>query len=154
VAPNLPSAPPGRIRFSFEPGQLVWGPYWGEDDLTETLTTEHAYDGTHALRVQVAPGRWAAVGTVHIDELHPGSVVTLHVWYEGQGEGKVCAFAQNTAQGIDWIQQSYLVLDAHDLPAWHTYSWTMPNIQVLGIGVQLTNTSTRPFVVLLDAVSW
>ena len=151
---NLRISPtPTLIRADFEGGPLRWGPFWNAPNVHEEITTEHAYHGTHAQRVQVGPGL-AAIGTTHIDGLHPGSVVTLHIWYSGQGSGRICPFVQDTRLLPEWVQQEDLELATQDRPGWRAYTWTMPDLPVHGIGIQLNNTGANDFVILLDAVTW
>jgi transcriptional regulator with XRE-family HTH domain len=148
------SPAPALVRYDFEdPKDPHWSAFWHSEDLTRSFSTEHHYDGTQALRLQVGPG-YTAVGTTSIDGLHPGGVVTIHIWYGGQGEGRICPWVEGTEYQFEWLRQNDLQLVPQVKPGWHTYRWTMPDIPVLGTGIQLNNSSANDFVVFLDAISW
>jgi hypothetical protein len=66
----------------------------------------------------------------------------------------ICPFLQDSSDRIEWIQVDDLTLASHDRAGWRTYSWTMPDVAVHGIGIQLNDTGDSDFVVLIDAVSW
>jgi len=137
----------------FKVGSL-WGMWWGYDWGVESVATSQAYDGKQSLQVRVT-GQYFAIGTKHIDGLAPGSTVTIHVWYGGQGSGYICPFVQDLAFHEQWIPQEPLYLAPSEKPGWHTYSWVIPTLTLNGTGFQLEKTSPRSdFVVLLDAVTW
>lgn len=161
IAPRPTAGPLGavatRVRVTFEGGFETkrdgWGPYWHPQNLVENLTTGHAFDGTQSLQVRVTGG-FAAIGTVYLQGLRPAGVVTVHIWYDGQGEGRICPFIQTTQTTIEWIAQPDLELTPSDWPGWRTYSWRIPDFKIKGTGIQLNDTGASDFVILLDTVSW
>lgn len=141
-------APSARV--SFEDGTDDWGPFWGGDKLSRTLTTQVAYDGTHSLLLTAGPGSDAcAIGTDRVPGLTAGAVVTLHVWFGGQGQGDLRPFVQDT--GYHEHFQSPTGLRGS---GWTTVSFTVPGVSVKGIGFQIDNTGGGNLVIALDAVDW
>jgi hypothetical protein len=156
-----PHAQQARIRADFETGfdtnRDGWAWWWPTSykSLPGDFTTDRAFHGTRSLRVRVPSGVTAAVGTIHLDGLKPASTVTAHIWYSGQGAGRICPFIQTPGAGaIEWIPQPDLQLTTADWPRWYTYSWTVPDSAVFGTGVGVVNSGATDFVILLDAVTW
>jgi serine/threonine protein kinase len=143
------TAPTTSYRMSFETGRENWGVFWGNHTHV-TTTDQTAYAGSHSLLVQVDASDGAqAVGTDAVGGLGAGSTVTLHVWYGGQGQGAVRPFVQDT----DYAEhvQAPRALRA---TGWTTVSFTVPDVSVKGIGVQIDDTGGGSLVVALDAVTW
>jgi hypothetical protein len=150
-----------QVRRSFEQADdpYTWGHAWGES-LPETITTAHAYDGTHSLRIQVSPGQITALSTsldanpANLDGLRPGGTVVAHIWYDGQGAGKICPFVQGSQGGASWIPVKELALTDESGHGWHDYTWRVPDTPFKGVGIQINNTGATDLVLFLDAVSW
>lgn len=138
-------------RVSFEDGDDDWGAFYGGDKLVHTVTTQVAYDGTHSLLLTTDPGNddACAIGTDRTPGLTAGAVVTLHIWYGGQGHGEIRPFVQDTH--YDNHFQSTTPLRA---TGWTTVTFTIPNIAFKGIGFQIDNTGSGNLVLALDAVNW
>jgi hypothetical protein len=66
----------------------------------------------------------------------------------------ISSVVQGSECQTEWLHQNDLYLVPQVRPGWHTYTWTMPDIPVLGTGIQLNNISASDFVVFLDAISW
>jgi hypothetical protein len=154
------SAPrPGRARVRvtfegrFDTNRNGWGPWWGIQNLAENITAGSAFQGTQSLEAGVTQGS-AAIGTTHLQGLRPGGVVTVHIRYDGQGEGRICPFIQTQQGTIEWIAQPDLELTASDWPGWRTISWRVPDLEIKGTGIQLNDTGASDFVIHLDSVSW
>jgi len=156
VAPAGPARQTGiaDVRYSFEqPTEWPWTPFARTGDVRYGVTSDAAADGSHSLKVLVGPGD-TRIGTTSVPELHPGSIVTIHVWYGGQGAGLICPFIQNTRSETEWVQVRSLTLAPSDDPGWRPYTWTMPADAAIAIGLQFHNTTANDFMVLLDEVSW
>jgi hypothetical protein len=162
TSPALGAATPApRARRSFEqPGDPhTWGYSWGERS-PETITTEHAYDGTHSLRIQVSRGQLAGTGTsvavnpANLDGLRPGGTVVAHIWYGGQGAGKICPFVLGSGGGALWVPVEEFALTEQSSHGWHDYAWRVPDTPFMGLGIQINNTGATDLVLFLDAISW
>ncbi len=158
---RAPQAQQARTRADFETGfdtdRDGWGWWWPAryKPLPGDFTTDHAFGGARSLRLRVPSGTTAAVGTIHLDGLKPASTVTVHLWYGGQGEGRICPFIQTPGGGtIEWVPRPDLELTTTDWPRWYTYSWTVPDSTIFGTGIELVNSGATDFVVLLDTVTW
>ncbi|MFD2417264.1 protein kinase domain-containing protein [Amycolatopsis pigmentata] len=144
-AASVPSA-----RVSFEDGDDDWSAFYGGDKLSHSVTTSVAYDGTHSLLLTAGSGSDAcAIGTDRIPGLAPGSMVTLHLYYSGQGQGDVRPFVQDT--GYHNHFQSPITLRG---TGWTTVTFTVPAMAIHGIGFQIDNTGRGNLVLALDAVNW
>ena len=164
LAPKSTLAPQGqqaRIRADFETGfdtnRDGWAWWWplSYKQLPGDFTADRAFHGSRSLRLRVPPETQAAVGTIHLDGLKPASTVTAHIWYGGQGEGRICPFIQTLGGGtIEWIPQPDLELTTTDRPRWYTVSWAVPDSSILGTGIEVVNSGATDFAVLLDAVTW
>jgi hypothetical protein len=110
-APRPPAAAPNlatTARFSFEDGADTWGPFWHPTNLQYSTTTQLAYDGTHSLLLDATPGaNPPAIGTDHISGLAPGMTVTLHLHYDGQGQGQIEPFVQDPKFNRHWPRGCY-----------------------------------------------
>jgi transcriptional regulator with XRE-family HTH domain len=144
--------PSSRTRYSFEETTAPWGIFWQGNELTPSITSQIAYDGSHALKLQVHPSSTPpAFGTTHIGGLRPGSMVTFHVWYGGQGHGRLLPFVQNTTYGTDWSHSPPLTLsDA----GWITYTWEVPAVPLRAIAFQLDTMGSETLIIALDAIAW
>ncbi len=151
-APAQPAVAP-TSRVSFENGTADWTGYWGKQKLAVNLTTQFAYDGTHALLATAGPGGDAcAVGSDTIPGVTAGTVVTLRVWYDGQGQGDIHPFVQDPSSTSHWAAPiiPLSVTASH----WSTVTFTVPNVPVHAIGFQIDNTGSGNLDVGLDAVNW
>jgi hypothetical protein len=154
--PTLRAAPviPTPARMSFEDDTDTWGPFWNGSQVSITTTTAVAYDGTHALWLHATPvhGQNTAVGTTHIDGLHAGMTVTLHVWYGGQGDGKVSPFIQ-AADDTPIFPPTSITLPR--ATGWTSLTFTIPaTVTPKGIGVQLDVNNGIDLDIAVDSVSW
>jgi hypothetical protein len=156
ISGPAPSSRP-RVRMSFEAGFRVgsrWAPWWRQDWVAEDLATNRGYDSKQSLQVRVT-GPYTAIGTNLTEGLMPGTKVTVHIWYGGQGSGYICPFGEDVQDTDHWIPQKPLQLTPSERPGWHTYTWPMPaDFLPMGTGFQLNKTSKEDFVILLDAVTW
>jgi hypothetical protein len=120
AAPNLATT----ARYSFEDGTDTWGPFWQPNNLHFNITTQLAYDGTHSLLLNATPtSNPPAIGTDHISGLTPGMTVTMHLHYDGQGQGQIVPFVQDPKFNPHWPG------GAITMPAgsgWITLTFTVP----------------------------
>jgi hypothetical protein len=150
VAPRV-SVPLARMNFE-DGGNDSWGPFWGGDNMTQTVTTQVAYDGTHSLRITAGAechDDGCAIGTDAVSGLHAGSPVTLHVRLDGPDQGTVQPFVQDTNFTQHWPQGT-TTLDN----GWSTVTFTVPDVSVKGIGIQIDATGGQAVTIALDAVNW
>jgi hypothetical protein len=155
VAPTATAGSPAqaRLRMGFEPGSLPWGPYWQAKNVSERFATDDPFEGQSALRVEVRPG-FTAIGTTHIADLREGMTVTVHIRYDGQGEGRLCPFVQDLNQTIQWVAVRPLEVSPRTRPGWRTYSFVTPSLVPNGVGIQINNTGATDLRLTLDAVTW
>lgn len=151
AAAAVPAVSTTSARMSFEDGTDQWGPFWGGGKLQDSVTTMVAYDGTHALLLSATNSSAScAVGTDSVSGIHAGSVITLHIWYGGQGGGDVRPFVQDTGYQEHWPQVPTPLRGT----GWHTVTFTVPNVPVKGIGFQIDSTGNGNLVIALDAITW
>lgn len=151
---DAPADPSGQITFATANDVHRWGVWWHDENLRESVTTDHPYLGKPTLRLEVTPG-FTAVGSVHMQGLDVGDTVTVRLWYDGQGAATICPFIQQSnTDDLYWPRVHELVLNTHSTPGWRTYQWRIPDMLVEGAGFQIDNTGSADVVLYLGAVTW
>jgi hypothetical protein len=108
----------------------------------------------------VSPGQFTAVGTslavnpANLDGLRPGGTVVVHIWYGGQGAGKICPFVLGSQGGAVWVPVDELTFTQQSRHGWHDYAWRVPDSPFTGLGLQINNTGATDLVLFVDAVAW
>jgi hypothetical protein len=134
------------VSVGFEDGSDGgWSGYYGGAD--PVVTTDVAYEGTHALRFSLSSGGHSAVGTSEgLDGVEPGSTVTYHV-YAAQSETTVTPFVRDANYAATMASSVTLPRGQ-----WTTVTWTVPSVSEVGaIGL---DASSGTGTVALDALTW
>jgi len=125
-----------------------WVEFWG--NISESVTTKVAFSGSHALLLTTQGSTYSAVGVVDLTMPQPGDTVVFRVWSSG-GPGDVRPFVQDK----DFAE--HMVGPVRALPSgtgWFTVTWTVPDVSVHAIGLQLTNPGSGQLEVAIDALTW
>ncbi|MEU6539515.1 hypothetical protein [Streptomyces sp. NPDC047000] len=138
--------PSSGVTVGFEDGTTQnWSGYYG--NANPAVTTDLAYEGTHALRFTLNSGGHTAVGTgTNLSAVQPGSTITYHV-YAAQSGTTVTPFVRDK-------NYSPTSVGPVALPAgrWTTVTWTVPSVASIGaIGL---DASPGTGTVTLDALTW
>jgi hypothetical protein len=147
-----PKASPNSVLISFENGTAGgWAPTWG--NITSTISTRTAYDGTHALLLQTSGNRYSAIDTTSsIQGLRTGDQVVYHIWSNGQAGG-VRPFVEDGDFGVSFGQPGDTPLPSK--AGWFTLTWKIPSVSSLQtIGMQVTNPGSGKLTLAVDALSW
>lgn len=138
-------------RMNFENGNDDWVAYYGGSQLSLYRTTQVAYDGAYSLHVTASPGsEGKAIGADELSGVHAGTVVTMHIWYGGEGQGTIKPFVQDTSYDNHFAGGNLTLRNT----GWNTVAFTVPSVSVKAIGFQLDVSGGSDLVVDLDAVNW
>ncbi|WP_128804317.1 MULTISPECIES: right-handed parallel beta-helix repeat-containing protein [unclassified Streptomyces] len=134
------------VTAGFEGGTTQnWSGYYGS--ASPVVTTDVAYEGTHALRFNLSSSGHSAVGTsTNLGAVTAGSTVTYHV-YAAQSGTTVTPFVRDKSYTATMAGSVALTQGQ-----WTTITWTVPSVSSVGaIGL---DASSGTGTVAIDALTW
>ncbi|MHC3469503.1 choice-of-anchor Q domain-containing protein [Streptomyces sp. 7R007] len=136
----------GGVTVGFEDGTADhWSGFYG--NANPVVTSDVAYEGTHALRFSLSATGHSAVGTsTGLGAVRAGSTVTYHV-YAAQSATTVTPFVRDKSYAA--TMAGSVVLPKGQ---WATVTWTVPSVS--GVGAIGLDASSGSGTVTIDALTW
>ncbi|MHC3469502.1 carbohydrate binding domain-containing protein [Streptomyces sp. 7R007] len=136
----------GGVTVGFEDGTADhWSGFYG--NANPVVTSDVAYEGTHALRFNLSATGHSAVGTsTGLGAVRAGSTVTYHV-YAAQSATTVTPFVRDKSYAA--TMAGSVVLPKGQ---WATVTWTVPSVS--GVGAIGLDASSGTGTVTIDALTW
>jgi hypothetical protein len=141
ATPSSSSPAKIAVHFDFENGTTEgWMSDWGTASVANSTT--HAFTGTHSLAI-TTQGGYSAV-RANAAGLAAGTSVTYHL-FSPSGGVPVMPFVSDTSWGTHFAGHATLA------QGWNTVTWTVPQVSVSRIGLQVNLWSGTLY---LGTVTW
>jgi Glycosyl hydrolase family 12 len=143
AAPSSSSSPPptSGVHFNFQNGTTEgWMSGWGP--VSVASSTAHAFTGSHSLAI-TTQGGYSAVGA-NVVGVAAGTSVTYHL-FSPSGGVPVMPFVTDTSWANHFAGHATLA------QGWNTVTWTVPQVSVSRIGLQVNLWSGTLY---LGTVTW